>query len=382
MENDTSKAAIAIKKKDNCFFFECCGKWNLKNIAYATSLLKKAENTIGKNKDITFDITSIEEFDSVGIILLLDYFNKFKKNNCDVKLIGASSEQERMLTVFQEDVVTNINVQTTDRRWIFSIFEKIGKLTISLLRDILQFISFSGESFVSFSYYILHPSSIRFKAIIKNIDEAGVKALPIVALTSFLIGVVVAYQGAVQLGKFGANIFIADLIGISLTRELAPLITAIVVAGRSGSSYTAQIGVMKITEEIDAMKTMSFDPFRFLVLPRMIALMIAMPLMIFFADIVGIFGGMFISEIHLSLSYTEFINRLHSVLEVKHFWIGILKGPFFAWLIAAVGCFRGFQVSYNTESIGRYTTISVVNAIFLVIACDAAFSVVLTELGI
>jgi phospholipid/cholesterol/gamma-HCH transport system permease protein len=203
-----------------------------------------------------------------------------------------------------------------------------------------------------------------------------------VALTSFLIGVVVAYQSAVQLEKFGANIFIVDMIAISVTRELAPLITAIVVAGRSGSSYTAQIGVMKITEEIDAMKTMSFDPFRFLVLPRMIALMIAMPLMIFFADIVGIFGGMFIAEIKLNLSYAEFINRLQNVLDVKHLWVGIIKAPFFAFLIAAVGCFRGIQVSYSTESIGRYTTISVVNAIFLVIACDAIFSVFLTELGI
>ena len=382
MENDVSKAAITIKKKNNCFFFECRGKWNLKNIAYVTSQLKKTENTINQNNDVIFDISAIEEFDSTGIILLLDYYNKFKKNKGDVKLIGANSEQERMLTIFQDNVATNIKIQTTDTRWLFRPFENIGKLTISLLSDILQFLSFLGESFVSLSYYTLHPSSIRFRAIIKNIEEAGVKALPIVALTSFLIGVVVAYQGAVQLGKFGANIFIVDLIGISLTRELAPLITAIVVAGRSGSSYTAQIGVMKITEEIDAMKTMSFDPFRFLVLPRMIALMIAMPLMIFFADIVGIFGGMFISEIHLNLSYSEFINRLHSVLEVKHFWIGILKGPFFAWLIAAVGCFRGFQVSYNTESIGRYTTISVVNAIFLVIVCDAAFSVVLTELGV
>jgi len=139
---------------------------------------------------------------------------------------------------------------------------------------------------------------------------------------------------------------------------------------------------MKITEEIDAMRTMGFDPHRFLVLPRIMALMIVLPLMIFFADIVGILGGMFISHVHLHLSYAEFLHRLQTVLEMKHVWIGIGKGPFFAWLIAAVGCFRGFQVSKSTESIGRYTTISVVNAIFLVIACDALFSVILTELGI
>jgi conserved hypothetical integral membrane protein len=235
---------------------------------------------------------------------------------------------------------------------------------------------------VVLAHSLAHPFSIRFDAIAKNIEDAGVRALPIITLTSFLIGVVIAYQGAVQLQKFGANVFIVDMIGISVTRELAPLITAIVVAGRTGSSYTAQLGVMKITEEIDAMRVMGFEPQRFLVLPRIIALMIALPLMIFFADIIGIFGGMVVANLHLNLSWSEFVHRLQNVVEVKHFWIGIVKGPFFAWLIAVVGCFRGLQVSRDTESIGYYTTISVVNAIFLVIACDALFSVVFTELGI
>ena len=185
-----------------------------------------------------------------------------------------------------------------------------------------------------------------------------------------------------QLEKFGANIFIVEMIGISLTRELAPLITAIVVAGRTGSAYTAQLGVMKITEEMDAMRTMGFNPHHFLVIPRILALMIALPLLVFLADIVGIFAGMIISEIHLQLSFSEFFNRLHNVLGVKHVWIGLIKAPFFAFLIGIISCFRGFQVEKNTESIGRYTTISVVNAIFLVIACDALFSVILTEMGI
>ena len=381
LENNANKAVVIIEKKDNSYFLRCNGEWTLKNIADVTSALKNISQTTDKKSNVSWDISAIEEFDSAGIILLLHYVKKFKEQMNNVNIIGANSTQEKMLMMFQEEAEST-NTLITKRHFIFNIFEKIGKNTVSVLRDVVQFISFLGESCISLSYYILHPSSIRFKAIIKNIEEAGVRALPIVAVTSFLIGIVVAYQGAVQLEKFGANIFIVDMIAISVTRELAPLITAIVVAGRSGSSYTAQIGVMKITEEIDAMKTMSFDPFRFLVLPRMIALMIAMPLLVFFADIVGISGGMFIAEIQMNLSYTEFIQRLQNVLEAKHLWIGIIKAPVFAWLIAAVGCFRGFQVSYNTESIGRYTTISVVNAIFLVIAFDALFSVVLTELGV
>ena len=381
MQNYANKAVVMIEKKDNSYLLKCNGEWTLKNIVDATSALKIVSQTLEKKSNVTWDISSVEEFDTAGVILLLQYVKTFKEKMCNVNIIGASNEQEKMLMMFQEGVEST-KILISKRYSIFNIFENIGNNTASSLRDIVQFISFLGESFIALIHYILHPSSIRFKAIIKNIEEAGVRALPIVALTSFLIGVVVAYQGAVQLEKFGANIFIVDMIGISVTRELAPLITAIVVAGRSGSSYTAQIGVMKITEEIDAMKTMSFNPFRFLVLPRMIALMIAMPLMVFFADIVGIFGGMFISEIQMNLSYTEFIRRLQNVLDTKHLWVGIIKAPFFAWLISAVGCYRGFQVSYNTESIGRYTTRSVVNAIFLVIACDALFSVIFTELGI
>ena len=193
---------------------------------------------------------------------------------------------------------------------------------------------------------------------------------------------VISYQSAVELAKFGADVFIVDLAGISITRELAPLITAIVVAGRSGSAYTAQIGAMKITEEISAMRTMGFDPYYFLVLPRMLALMISLPLLIFFADIVGIMGSMFAASLELNISYSQFIDRLREVLEAKHFWIGIIKGPFFAILIATIGCFRGMQVTDDTESIGYQTTASVVNSIFFVIACDALFSVILTEWGI
>ncbi|PCJ88285.1 MAG: ABC transporter permease [Thiotrichaceae bacterium] len=381
MRNNANKSVVIVEKEDNTSLLRCNGAWTLKNITEITSVLQSIFQTTDKKSNINFDISAVDEFDSAGIILLLHTVKIFKVNSNNVNISGVSNSQEKMLAMFRGEE-ESADTSITKRYFFLNILKTVGKNTVSVLRDIVQFIAFLGESIASLGHYILHPSSIRFKAIIKNIEEAGVRALPIVAVTSFLIGVVIAYQSAVQLEKFGANLFIVDMIAISVTRELAPLITAIVVAGRSGSSYTAQIGVMKITEEIDAMKTMSFDPFRFLVLPRIIALMIAMPLMIFFADIFGICGGMFIAEIKLNLSYAEFINRLQNVLETKHLWVGIIKAPFFAFLIATVGCFRGFQVSYSTESIGRYTTISVVNAIFLVIACDAVFSVFLTELGI
>jgi len=361
--------------------FKSSGDWTIDALRDAAGMLEHFSKA-SRNVSIQWDVSDVGRVDSAGMMLFIHYYDLLKSNNCSIEVIGAKDEYEKMYRLLREYAPGHPVVEPSFSSRLLRIFNGIGKISVAFVLDMGAFLSFVGENFVIFLTSLLHPFSIRYGAIVKNIEDAGVRAMPIVALTSFLIGIVIAYQGAVQLEKFGAHIFIVDMIGISVTRELAPLITAIVVAGRTGSSYTAQLGVMKITEEIDAMRTMGFDPHRFLVLPRIMALMIALPLMIFFADIVGILGGMFISHVHLHLSYAEFLHRLQTALEMKHVWIGIGKGPFFAWLIASVGCFRGFQVSKSTESIGRYTTISVVNAIFLVIACDALFSVILTELGI
>ena len=239
-----------------------------------------------------------------------------------------------------------------------------------------------GEFTEAVGALVLKPANIRFKTIFYHIENSGLKALPIILLTSFLMGVVIAFQGAVQLEKLGANIFIVEMVVISVTRELAPLITAIVIAGRSASSYTAEIGAMKITEEIDAMKTMSFSVWNFLIIPRVFALMISLPLLVFFAGIVSIAGGMMVASLQLGISFEEFTLRMQESVEIKHVIIGLVKAPIFGWIIAVVGCFRGFQISNSTESVGRYTTISVVDAIFWVIAINAVISVFLTQMGL
>ncbi|HIP20624.1 MAG TPA: ABC transporter permease, partial [Sulfurimonas sp.] len=250
------------------------------------------------------------------------------------------------------------------------------------LKEFFFFIEFLGRLFMTFLYYLKSIHHIRIKEIMFELNESAVKALGIVALTSFLIGLVVAYQSAYQLKLYGANIFIVDMLGISILRELAPLITAIVIAGRSGSAFTAQIGAMKITQELDAMKTMGFDPYVFLVMPRVIALMVALPLLIFVADIMGVVGGMIVSSMELGISYDLFLDRFREVVAVKHFFIGIIKGPFFAFLIASIAIYRGMVVKDDTQSIGLNTTKSVVESIFAVIICDALFSIILTNLGI
>jgi phospholipid/cholesterol/gamma-HCH transport system permease protein len=375
------RAGIRILSHEDELLIQSFGEWRSELLGGLAHELEESLSGL-RNRKLRWDVSRVSALDSSGMALLMHYLDMLREQGCQPELSGLTRDQQKLRDMIDAYASPSSAAQAARKQRLHALLVGVGEGVVDAWRDLYSFLSFLGENSVVLLLLLMQPWKMRWGAIVKNIEEAGVRALPIVTLTSFLIGVVIAYQGAVQLQKFGANIFVVDMIAISVTRELAPLITAIVVAGRTGSSYTAQIGVMKITQEIDAMRIMGFEPHRFLVLPRVIAVMIALPLMIFFADIIGILGGMVVANIHLNISWTEFVHRLQNVLDVKHVWIGIAKGPFFAWLIAMVGCFRGFQVSRNTESIGRYTTVSVVNAIFLVIACDALFSVVFTRLGI
>ena len=347
------------------------GEWTLNSVRLIEQELRK----IPCDKKIVWDVSGVSEFDSAGVLLFIEYFERFKEET-SLEVVGYSDNQKEMYLLLSK------NLQEIEPPKKQSYLVRLGKSTFEVYTDIKEFITFSGHLFYAMFHTFIKPQDIRFKEMVYHIHQSGFNAIIIIGLTSFLVGMVISYQGSVQLAKFGADIFIVDTVAISITRELGPMITAIVIAGRSGSAYTAEIGSMKITEEIAAMRTMGFDPYTFLVLPRVLALMIALPLLIFFADIVGIAGGMFAANMQLGLSPALFIDRVYEVLEVKHYLLGMMKGPVFAFIIASIGCFRGFQVSHNTESIGLHTTQSVVNSIFLVIAFDALFSVIFTELGV
>lgn len=364
-------AFITIVHEADATHLKCSGSWTISYLSAIESELK----ALCPHHSLIWDVREITDLDSAGIALWQLTRSTFQQQGIDSQLIGANENHNKLYSLLYSKKNEKRSPPIIPS-WLYTL----GYKTHQYIREIGHFLTFLGEAFVVLFYTLLHPSKLRYRSIVAHIFTTGAQALPIIAISAFLIGVVIAYQSIVQLQKFGADIFIVDTIGISLTRELAPLITAIVVAGRSGSAFTAQIGAMKMTQEIDAMKTMGFDPFIFLVWPRVIALMIVMPLLIFFADMVGIFGGMVIAQAQSNLSFSEFIHRLQGALAFKHYIIGIIKGPFFAFLIAIISTYRGFQVSSNTESIGLFTTKSVVNAIFLVIACDALFSILLTEL--
>ncbi|BDY12093.1 ABC transporter permease [Hydrogenimonas cancrithermarum] len=376
---DETYVRIKMERNRAILFFS--GRWQIDFLDRIEAQLHRLEPKLEGVESIVLDLGGIESIDTGSMVFFISARERLKRGRkLFVRHVPAEfCRMFRLVKRFTHPVALPY-VRPYEK--VLNLIADIGKSSADMLQDFLLFLNFLGQSTVAAFHMTMHPSTFRFKETATNIYKAGTTALPIIALSIFLVGIVIAFQSAVQLQKYGANIFIVEMIGISIPRELAPLITAIIVAGRSGSSYTAQIGVMKITEEIDAMKTMGFEIFRFVVLPRMIAMMIALPLLIFFADIVGIYGGLLVAKVQLDITPAQFLERLHEEVDVRHYLVGLFKGPFFAFIIAAIGCFRGFQVSGNTESIGRYTTISVVNSIFLVIAMDAIFSVIFTELDI
>ena len=259
---------------------------------------------------------------------------------------------------------------------------RLGKSSLDALQELYELLSFSGETFLCLIRALAHPWRIRWRAVLQDLEASGVRALGIVGLLSFLMGVVITYQGAVQLRAYGANIYVADLVGLSMLRELSPLMAAIIVAGRTGSAYTAQIGTMQVTEEVAALRTIGISPYEALVLPKLLSLLLAMPLLALFADIMGVLGGMVMARLQLGLGFMPFLDRLNEAVGLPSFLIGIGKAPVFALIVVLIGCFQGFKVAGSAASVGYHTTLSVVQSIFLVIVADAWFSVLFSWLDI
>lgn len=370
MEAQTSHFQLITLEQNH---FQLCiqAQWNIHTLPEQITALNRLR--FSKKCKLIIDFQSLKQCDSAAMIYFISFINRFKH----VEIINLN-EYTKLYALYKTYYQNN---QIKPFSPHFSI-EEIGRHAHKHYTSVLSFIHFIGQFCYFLFYSLTHPKTIRFQAMLKQIDASAIKAMVIISLTSFLVGLVIAYQGAVQLEKFGANIFIVEMICITMFREIAPMVTAIVIAGRTASSYTAEIGAMKITDEIDAMKTMGFEPTMFLTLPRVLALVVALPLLVFVADAVGTLAGMFVSSLHLDITYNEFIIRMGNEVPVKHLLIGIFKSIFFGVAIALIGCYRGFQVENNTTSIGKYTTISVVNAIFIVIVLNAIFSVILTEAGI
>ncbi len=363
IQTDATSASEIVKLR-------CTGAWTVRGIARLEQQLKDMNWPVAAVVEI--DSSAISSLDTSGAWLLRRTASALEQQGRNVRITGLRAEFNALLDLISAHSV--ISARPAQSRE--GLLASIGRQSWQAMEHMFGMLAFVGESSTAMVRLMVQPRRIRWRAIFHNMQTAGFEALPIVGLLSFLMGVVIAYQGADQLQRFGANIYIADLVGLAMLRELSPLLTAIIVAGRSGSAYAAQIGTMKVTEEIDALRTIGISPQELLVLPKLLALIIALPLLTVFADVTGIIGGMIMARSKLDVSFDVFIDRLGDAVSLSSYLTGIVKAPVFAAIIALVGCFQGFQVGGSADSVGQKTTLSVVQAIFLVILTDALFSVV------
>ena len=327
--------------------------------------------------EIVVDGSGVESLDTVGVWILEKLLQRLRDDGHTLQMRGFNSRFTKLLELGAQPHPAPSPAAPRP-----STLERVGRNALAAGEQARALLSFIGESAVALWGCVRHPARMRWRPILHNIRTAGFDALPIIGLLSFLLGLVIAYQAADQLKKYGANIFVADLVGLSMLREFAPLMTAIIVAGRSGSAFAAQIGTMAVTEEIDAMRTIGIVPMDLLVLPKILALIVALPLLTFFADVLGVFGGMIMARAHLGVGFEDFLDRFTKAVSVTTYVIGIGKAPVFAAIIAMVGCFQGFRTSGGADSVGRQTTLSVVQSIFLVIVADAMFSILFSILDL
>ena len=330
----------------------------------------------------TVDGSRIDALDTAGAWILQALLQRLRGASGTVTLQGLPPKFAKLLDVVTQQSADAAKLPVAAQPPAPALLERVGRGALSLGEHGVDLLAFVGQTAVAFAGSVAHPQRWRWRPVLFNIGSAGFDALPIVGLLSFLLGIVVAYQGADQLRQYGANIFVADLVGLSMLREFAPLITAIILAGRSGSAYAAQIGTMAVTEEIDAMRTLGIAPQELLVLPKLLALMVAMPLLTVFADMLGVAGGMLMARAQLDVTFVEFLDRFVKAVSPTAFLIGICKAPVFAAIIATVGCYQGFRTKGGADSVGRQTTRAVVQSIFLVIVADALFSVAFSALDL
>jgi len=321
------------------------------------------------------DLRKLSDLDTPGALLLCELRDK------GVELTGIRTEHKALL-----DLVCGLELEplpkvTAVPRWRELIIG-LGKGAVDAWQDTLDVITFVGRAASVTAHALTHPSCLRLPSISRHIEETGVNALPIIGLMAVMIAVVLGFQGVAQLRPYGGEDFTINLVAVSVLREMAVLITAIMVAGRSGSAYTAEIGVMRAREEIDALEVMGIEPMQVLVVPRVIGLVIALPLLTFFSDMMGLLGGAVICHSLLGVSPVQYLQRVHQAVNGYDLFVGLFKAPIFAFVIAAIGCMHGLRVRGSAESVGQETTRAVVKGIFLVIVLDALFSVLFEKLGI
>ncbi len=374
--------SLRAERTDGGVALKFAGRWDIATVSKLDQSLR--DYAIPPEGDVKLDLGAVTALDSSGAWAIYRLWKKLHDGGRAVEITGGKAAHRALIDRLEKDLQKGPDKTTRRRRQnpVLHSLDELGANTLRAWSEAQDLLSFFGTIVIGIARSIVQPQRIRWTATVNQIERVGLNALPIVGLLSFLIGVVLAYQGIDQLRAFGAEVFTVNLAGLSILREIGILITAILVAGRSGSAFTAQIGTMRIREEIDAIRTLGLDPLDILVLPRIFALTITMPLLGFYADIVGLFGAAVATMTILDMPPQQFLQQLQENVPIRHFWVGMAKAPVFGFLIAMVGCRYGLKVKGSADAVGRRTTQSVVESIFLVIVFDAIFSILYSRLGI
>jgi phospholipid/cholesterol/gamma-HCH transport system permease protein len=377
MRTDASLSPTQAEILSGADRLDCRGAWTLAGIGGLHRRLD--ELPWPASRAVSVHCAGITALDTAGAWLLAELARRIESRGGEVRFLGLSAEHEILLRLVRSRAAKPLPPAPPAP----GVLARLGMEVVAHLAEARGMLAFLGEATVTLLKGLLHPARWRGRHLMHHIQHTGLDALPILGLLSFLVGTVIAYQAASQLARYGANIFVVDLIAHSLLRELAPMLVAVVVAGRSGSAFAAQIGTMKVAEEIDALRTLGVSPQEMLVVPRMLALLVVMPLLTVYAEVLGVLGGFIIAWSQLGVDAMSFLDRFDDTIRLSTFLFGIGKAPVFAVIIALVGCYQGFSASGSADSVGRHTTRSVVQAIFLVIIVDAIFSVLasVTRLG-
>ncbi len=369
--DEMSTAALSVSQDGQALVLKAHGDWVVRTLSAVDQQLR--ELSIPRGVRAEFDLSDIDRADTTGA-WLIERTRLALHDAGSVTLTGAPSGLDQLL-----DQVSNAyaDTDTLPPRGlsILNSIEGLGRGLVGAFNEGLHLLSFTGRTIHSMVRWIYMPQRIRITPIIYHMEQVGLNAIPIIALISFLIGAVIAFLGSDMLREFGAQVYTVALVSFAFLREFGVLLTAIMLAGRSGSAFTAQIGSMKGREEIDAMSALGLDYVELLVVPRVIAMIICLPMLTFLADIMGLVGGGVVLFIFEGISPVQYFIRLENVTEIQHFNVGIIKSVFFAAAIAIIGCYQGLKVEGSAESVGQRTTLSVVEAIFTVIVLDALFAI-------
>lgn len=334
-----------------------------------------------KTAPARIDLSRLDALDTGGALMIAQLQRRLAREGTTLEIAGASVDDARLLETVRAAVFDE-GPEDQPQKTIGDLISDVGIRVTNSGKAVVSLMNFLGLTMHRLVRTILNPRRLRATALVAQMEQTGYSAVPIISLMGLLIGIVLAFQGAQQLRQFGAEVFVVDLIAVSVLRELGILLTAIIIAGRSGSAYAASIGSMKVNEEIDAMRTLGLDPIEVLVLPRVIALILMLPVLGLVANLTALFGGAMMSWVELGVSPAMFVTRFYDNTDVWHLGVGMIKAPVFAFIIGVVSCWQGFQVAGSAESVGRRTTSSVVQSVFLVIVMDAIFSVFFSLVGV